>query len=178
MLRSVISFLVVVAAVAYGFGIWLFLLHPQDGLPRKADAVFVLAGGRSRLPVALDLMARKVAPTLVVSEDSLSSDPARYQLCHGPRPKSYTLICRTAAPFSTRGEARVIGGLIEAKTWTEVVVVTSRYQLYRARVLIDRCTNGNLAMRATDRDRWWRKALAIPLEYAKLLRADIFQRGC
>ncbi len=178
MVRSLISFLVLVAAVAYGFGIWLFLLHPQDGLPRKADAVFVLAGGRSRLPVALNLMAHKVAPTLVVSEDSQSDDPARYQLCHGPRPKRYTLVCRVAAPFSTRGEARVIAGLVEAKGWVEVVVVSSRYQLYRAKVLINRCTNANLSMRATDRDPWWRKALAIPLEYAKLLRADIFQTGC
>src|SRR6478609_1661977 len=114
MLRSVISLLVLAAAVAYGFGVWLFLLHRQDGLPRKADAVFVLAGSRSRLPVALDLMARKVAPTLVVSEDSQSNDPARYRLCHGPRPKRYTLICRIAAPSSTRGEARAIADLVEA----------------------------------------------------------------
>ena len=35
-----------------------------------------------------------------------------------------------------------------------------------------------LAMRATDRDPWWRKALAIPLEYVKLLRADFFEKGC
>jgi len=178
MLRSITSFLVVAAAVAYGFGIWLFLLHPQDQLPRKADAVYVLAGNRNRLPVALALMAKKVAPTLVVSEDSQSSDPARYRLCHGSRPKGYKLICRIAAPSSTRGEARAIAELVERNNWKEVVVVTSRYHLYRARVLINRCTNANLAMRATDRDRWWRKALAIPLEYAKLARADIFQTGC
>src|SRR5262249_46500087 len=144
MFRSVTSLLVVAAAVAYGFGIWLFLLHPQDGLPRKADAVYVLAGSRSRLPVALSLMAKKVAPTLVVSQDSQSSDPARYQLCHGPKPKSYTLICRIAAPSSTRGEARAIADLVDRNGWKEVVVVTSRYQLYRARVLINRCTNVNL----------------------------------
>ncbi len=178
MLRPLIAFLVLVAGIAYGFGIWLFLLHPQDGLPRKADAVFVLAGSKYRLPVALNLMAHRIAPTLVVSADSQSSDPARYRLCHGPKPKHYTLICRTAEPFSTRGEARVIGGLAEQKGWIEVVVVTSRYHLYRARVLIDRCTNANLAMRATDRDPWWRKALAIPLEYVKLLRADFFEKGC
>ena len=178
MFRSVLSLLVIVAAAAYGFGIWLFLLHPQDNLPRTADAVVVLSGGRSRLPVALHLMAAKVAPTLVVSEDSMQSDPARYRLCHGTKPKRYTLICRIAAPSSTRGEARSIADLVEAKGWAEVVVVTSRYHLYRARVLVKRCTNANLSMRATDRDAWWRKALAIPLEYAKLARADTFQRGC
>ena len=178
MVRSVISLLVLAAAVAYGFGIWLFLLHPQNGLPHKADAVFVLSGSRSRLPVALKLMADKVAPTLVVSEDSASNDPVRYRLCHGPKPKRYELACRIASPSSTRGEARAIADLANTRGWAEVIVVTSRYHLYRARVLINRCTNANLSMRATDVDSWWRKAVAIPLEYAKLARADVFQRGC
>jgi uncharacterized SAM-binding protein YcdF (DUF218 family) len=178
MVRTIISFLVLAAAVAYGFGIWLFLLHPQNELPHKADAVFVLSGNRSRLPVALELMAGKAAPTLVVSEDSAANDPARYSLCHGPKPRQYELICRIASPSSTRGEARAIAALTETKGWAEVIVVTSRYHMYRARVLINRCTNVNLSMRATDDDPWWRKALAIPLEYAKLARADTFQRGC
>ena len=55
MFRSVLSTLFVVAAVAYGFGIWLFLLHDQDRLPAHADAIVVLAGSRERLPVALKL---------------------------------------------------------------------------------------------------------------------------
>jgi uncharacterized SAM-binding protein YcdF (DUF218 family) len=176
--RSVISFLVFAAVAAYGFGIWLFLVHPQSGLPHKADAVFVLSGNQSRLPVALTLMARKVSPTLVVSEDSASNDPARYRLCHGPKPKRYELICRIASPSSTRGEAHAIADLVDRRRWAEVIVVTSRYHLYRARVLIHRCTNVNLSMRATDDDTWWRKAVAIPLEYAKLARADVFQTGC
>ena len=46
-MRSVISFLVIAAAVLYGLGIWLFLLHKDDPLPgHKADAVVVLAGSQ------------------------------------------------------------------------------------------------------------------------------------
>jgi uncharacterized SAM-binding protein YcdF (DUF218 family) len=178
MVRGLFSFLVLAACVAYGFGIWLFLLHPDDGLPRRAGAVVVLAGDRDRLPLARRLVEAGVAKTLVVSEDSASNDPARYALCHGQKPKKYTLICRIAAPSSTRGEARMIASLAEQNHWLSVVVVSSRYQLYRASVLGSRCTNAKLVMRGTDTDPWWRKALAIPLEYAKLARAEISQRGC
>ncbi len=178
MVRSVTSFLVIVAAVAYGFGIWLFLLHDQDRLPTHADAVVVLAGSHARLPVALKLADAGLAKTLVVSEDDASNDPDRYTLCHGRKPKQYTLVCRVAAPSSTRGEARMIADLVRQNSWKTVVVVTSRYHLYRARILIRRCTKVDLSVRGTDADSWWRKAAAIPLEYVKLARAETFQRGC
>ncbi len=178
-MRKLVSFLVLAAAVAYGFGVWLFLLHPDDHLPRKADAVVVLAGGRTRLPLAERLVERqKVADTLVVSQDSQANDPRRFALCNGPRPKGYRLICRFASPLSTRGEARLIASLAAEHDWADVVVVTSRYHLYRAKLLIERCTDAEVDMRGSDGDAWWRKALAIPLEYAKLVRAVTFQRGC
>jgi uncharacterized SAM-binding protein YcdF (DUF218 family) len=177
-MRTLLSFLAFAVVVAYGFGVWLFLLHDDDPLPHKADAVFVLAGSRARLPVGQELIASGVARTLVVSEDSASSDPRRAALCAGPKPTGYRLICRFASPLSTRGEARMISGLAVQNGWKDVVVVSSRYHLYRARMLIERCADATLAMRGTDGDRWWRKALAIPLEYAKVVRAVTFQRGC
>jgi uncharacterized SAM-binding protein YcdF (DUF218 family) len=119
-----------------------------------------------------------VTKTLVVSEASQSDDPARYALCQAPRPKTYTLVCRTASPESTRGEARLIAALARERKWSTIVVVSSRYHLYRARELIERCTGATLVMRAADRDAWWRKALAIPLEYGKLARSELWQRGC
>src|SRR5262245_32186637 len=178
MIRNVVSFLLVLAAVAYGFGIWLFLLHEQDRLPSAADAVFVLAGSETRLPLALNLVDHHLAKTLVVSEDNASGDPDRYALCHGPKPKSYKLICQSASPFSTRGESRMIANLARTNHWRTVVVVTSRYHIYRAHILLKRCTKVDLSMRATDGDTWWQKALAVPLEYIKLVRAEVSQRGC
>src|SRR5439155_9466191 len=135
MVRNVVSFLFVVAAVAYGFGIWLFLLRDQDRLPANADAVFVLAGSDARLPVALNLVEHGVSKNLVVSEDNASADPDRYALCKNAKPKKYKLTCRTASPFSTRGEARMIAGLAKQNRWHTVVVVTSRYHIYRAHML-------------------------------------------
>jgi len=41
MTRSVLSFLGFVAVIAYGFGIWLFLLRDDDPLPSTSDAVVV-----------------------------------------------------------------------------------------------------------------------------------------
>lgn len=178
MVRPLLSVLVLAAAVAYGFGIWLFLLYPEDRLPARPDAVVVLAGSEARLPVALALVEHGAAKTLVVSQDDVTRDPARYSLCHGPKPKRYTLVCQTAAPFSTRGEAHLVADLVEQRHWASVIVVTSRYHLYRAHLLLRRCTNVDLTMRAADGDSWWRKAVAIPLEYVKLARAETLQRGC
>ena len=166
------------AVIACGLGIWLFLLRPEDPLPDRADAVVVLAGSPARLPVGLDLIATGIARTLVVSEASKSSDEERYALCNGPKPRRYTLICRRASPFSTRGEAELIGRLAEQNRWRNLVVVTSRYHLFRAERLIRRCTDAAVSMRATDGDSWWQKARAIPLEYVKLARSETVQRDC
>lgn len=169
--------LLLLVAVLYGLGVYLFLLRGSDPVTH-ADAVVVLAGSRVRLPVALRLVARGIAPTLVVSEASRADDPARYRLCHGPRPHGYRLICRVAEPFSTQGEARLTSSLVTQHGWRSVVVVSSRYHLFRARILLERCTKARLALRGTDGDPWWRKALAVPLEWAKLARAETIRRGC
>ena len=178
-MRRLFSLLVLAVIVLYGLGVWLFLLRKDDRLPtHAADAVVVLAGSRQRLPVALDLMRRHAAKTLVVSEESERDDPARYQLCRGPQPKAYELICRHADPFSTRGEARLASELALRNHWLSLIVVSSRYHLYRAKELFARCTNATLIMRGTDADTWWYKSVAVPLEWLKLARAATFRRGC
>jgi uncharacterized SAM-binding protein YcdF (DUF218 family) len=176
--RNLRSFALLAVVLGYAFGVWLFLLRPQDALPERADAVFVLAGGRSRLPVAQGLIATGAARTLVVSEAGAGDDPGRRRLCAGPRPKRYTLVCARAEPYSTRGEARLLARLVQERKWSSVIVVSSHYHLFRARLLLRRCTGALLTMRAAEGDAWWRKALAVPLEYAKLARAELWQRGC
>ena len=178
MFRRPLSLLVIAAAAVFGFGIWLFLLRPEDPLPSHADAVVVLAGSQARLPVALNLVEHGVAKTLVLSADSAANDPDRYALCRGPKPKRYRLVCQRASPFSTRGEAQMIGGMAAQHGWRNLVVVTSRYHMYRSRIVIRRCTHAALSMRAADGDSWWEKARAIPLEYAKLARSQTLQRSC
>lgn len=177
-MRLLLLVAVLGAAGLYGAGVPLFLFHADDPLPRRADAVVVLAGSEARLPVALSLVRRGVAPTLVVSSDSKQDDPARYRLCAGPPPKAYRLLCRRASPFSTRGEARMVVGLARSRGWRSIVVVSSRYHLLRAHLLFRRCTTAKLTMRGTDDDSWTSKALSVPLEWIKLARAETLQRDC
>jgi uncharacterized SAM-binding protein YcdF (DUF218 family) len=170
--------LAVVIAVLYAIGVWLFLLREDDPLPRKADAVVALAGSRKRLPVALALMREHVAPTLVVSTDSSDHDPVRARVCAGPKPRGYRLICRRADPFSTRGEARLVRALVLEHGWRSIVVVSSRYHLFRAERTFARCMHARLSMRGTDADPWWRKAIEAPLELVKLARDETLHRSC
>lgn len=57
--------------------------------------------------------------------------------------------CPLPDPDTTRGEARVIASLAEKQGWKRVIVVTSSYQVSRARLLLSRCLDGEvLAVRA------------------------------
>ena len=178
-MRRLISILLVAGVVLFGLGVWLFLLRKDDPLPaRTVDAVVVLAGSDKRLPVALDLMRHRVAKALVVSETSAADDLPRFRLCHGPKPRGYRLICRRADPFSTRGEAEMTAALAIRNHWRSLVIVSSRYHLFRAKRLFARCTSAKLVMRGADGDKLWWKALSIPFEWAKLARSVTLQRGC
>ena len=137
-----------------------------------ADAVVVLFGGRARLPVGVELVERGVAPVLVVSQGRERSwrSPG---LCDR---RDIRVVCPVADDESTRGEARLIGRLARERGWDSLVVVTSRFHLLRARLLIERCYGGRLALVGARQPRW-RLPLQIVLEWGKLARAGIL-RGC
>ena len=66
--RSVLLILLLVVVAAWAAVVARFVLWPVQDSPRRADAVVVLAGDHLRLGKALELMARRVAPTLVISD--------------------------------------------------------------------------------------------------------------
>jgi uncharacterized SAM-binding protein YcdF (DUF218 family) len=70
-------------------------------------------------------------------------------------------------PYSTRGEARLAARLARARGWDSLVVVTSRFHLFRARKLFERCFEGRLAFVGASNP-WLRLPLSIALEWAKL----------
>ncbi len=110
-----------------------------------ADAVVVLSGGRSdRLPKGLELVQSGVAPTLVISDGRAQGYPQANKLCRGGQP--FRVICFLPDPYSTRGEAEGIARLARKYHWRSLVVVTSRYHVFRARVLVERCFHGPLAV--------------------------------
>jgi uncharacterized SAM-binding protein YcdF (DUF218 family) len=168
-LRLVLLLLLLAALVAAS--VWLFAF-PRTDAPGRADAVVVLSGSNhDRLPKGLALMRAHVAPLLVVS-DGRHTDPA---LCG--RRKPFRVLCIRPDPFSTRGEAEAIARLAAARDWRAVDVVTSRYHVNRARLIVGRCYHRTLRVIASD-PRPWDFVTGAANEWPKLALALTFRRHC
>ncbi len=142
------AFRLVLAVVLFfafvGVTLYLFVFPHTDRFTH-ADAVVVLSGGKSdRLPKGLQLVQRGVAPTLVISDGNAADYPEANKLCRGGRP--FKVICFRPDPYSTRGEAEAVARLARKHHWRSLVVVTSRYHVFRARILFKRCFKGRLAV--------------------------------
>ena len=117
------------------------LVWPTRDSVNRADAVMVLSGDHGeRLAKGLSLMEEGVAPTLVLNG---TPDLARvFELCRGGQP--FEVVCLRPDPDSTRAEARAAGRLASERGWDEVVVVTTKYHVTRARLLFSRCIGGKV----------------------------------
>lgn len=122
-----------------------WFVFPAEDAPRQADAVVVFAGGTAteRFDTALELMERNVAPVLVLNQSGKpwylrpdSPDP-----CSDPQ-VDFELICVTADPSSTSGEAAIFGDIAAQRGWDSVVLVTSRDHVHRAEMWLGRCFDG------------------------------------
>jgi uncharacterized SAM-binding protein YcdF (DUF218 family) len=158
----------------------LFVWPSEPAPPQKVDAVVVLSGGlNSRLDPAIALMRRRIAPVLAIS--SAFHDPSwkkAQRLCRGDLgPTRYEVLCFTAKPYSTQGEARTVAALAREQGWKRIVVVTSTYHVTRARMLFRRCYPGKLWLVGTG-SAWWRQPQHWVDETGKLLVQLTYQRGC
>ena len=142
----------------------LFILYDDDEVA-KADAVMVLAGQKSRLTVALELVRRGVAPVLVISDGLDPRWTQANRVCRSRDPER--VVCIRPEPYSTRGEARLAARLARERDWDSLVVVSSRFHLLRARLLFERCFRGELAFVGAPNPRL-RLPLSIALEWVKL----------
>jgi hypothetical protein len=120
-----VALLVVLAGLSTRLFVW-----PAEGMPFRVDAIVMLAGPGNRLPVALRLAREKRAPLLVVSEG--------WQGYGGPCPQAVPgvkLVCFDPNPGDTRGEAEFAGRLAHEDHWSSMVLVTTKEQDARARIL-------------------------------------------
>jgi uncharacterized SAM-binding protein YcdF (DUF218 family) len=141
-IRLVLFFVILLAFV--GATLYLFVFPHQDRVTH-ADAVVVLSGGRTdRLPKGLKLVQAGVARTLVISDGLAEDYPQANALCRRREP--FKVICFKPDPYSTRGEAEGVARLAARHRWRSLVVVTSRYHVFRARILFKRCFKGRLAV--------------------------------
>lgn len=120
---------------------YLFVWPPDDRYPSEADAVVVLSGGREhRLAEGRRLVEAGVADTLVISDGRARGWGEANALCEREA------VCFLPEPYSTQGEARWIGREAERRGWDSIVVVTSTYHVRRARLIVERCYRGGLAV--------------------------------
>ncbi|MEX2211333.1 MAG: YdcF family protein [Gaiellaceae bacterium] len=162
-----------VLAAAWLAACAFLFLWPSEDAPSRVDAVVVLGGDAShRIPRGQELVGSGVAPMLVLSREPGSRWDRWRPLC-GRR----GVICFDADPYSTQGEAQAVARLAELHGWDEVALVTSRYHLFRARLLFDRCVADDVAAVGADYDRRW-LPVVLPLETAKLVRDAVLDRSC
>jgi uncharacterized SAM-binding protein YcdF (DUF218 family) len=175
--RRLVLLVVLLLVAAWGAVVVRFVLRPAQDDPRPADAVVVLAGDHLRLGKALELMTRRVAPTLVISDGRAPGWHEANRLCRRGVGGRFRVLCFRPDPYSTRGEARAVARMAAARGWRSVVVVTSTYHVTRARLLFDRCTRGRVSVTGST----YRRSL-VPLEVflepAKLAYALVAARGC
>jgi len=153
----------------------LVLPQRRDSL-RGVDAVVVLAGERNRLGAGLDAVRRSGASTLVISNGTTHGWRAANRLCGAVQPTR--VLCPSPRTDDTRGEARMIAGLVRANGWRSIAVVSSNYHVMRAGMLVDRCTTARVRAWSAPAHRWSPGAwVAAVLEWPKLALAAV-RRSC
>ncbi|HUQ22279.1 MAG TPA: YdcF family protein [Gaiellaceae bacterium] len=173
MLRVLLTIASPLVAALAVLSVPLFILYDDDEVT-NADAVMVLAGNRSRLPVALDLVERGAAPVLVISDGLDPRWTTANRLCRFGGP--VRIVCPRPDPYSTRGEARLAARLARERGWRSLIVVSSRFHLFRARKLFQRCFRGKLSLVGAPNP-GLRLPLAIAFEWGKLGVTTV-RRGC
>jgi len=133
----------------------------------SADAVVVLGGRLDRVPVGLELLARGDAPVLVVFNDG--------GVFEGEVDGAEVIALRPDPP-TTRGEARMVGALAREREWHSLVVVSSGYHLFRARLIFRRAFKGELRMVGA-RSARGRLPLDVGTELLKLVYALTLRRS-
>ena len=166
--------MVVAAAVALAFAAATarVLIWPGELVPAKADAIVMLAGPGGRLPVALRLAAQHRAPVLVVSRGWMGYGGP----CPPPTPGVRT-ICFEPDPGDTRGEAEYVGALARKNAWHSLIVVATRPQAVRARLLFSRCFGGQVHV-ATAPLPWTSWLYQVAYGWGSLVKASLLVRGC
>ncbi|MBV8394668.1 MAG: YdcF family protein [Actinobacteria bacterium] len=168
LLRILMSVVVLWAAAAA-----VIFAADHGGKPVHADAIVVLSGSQTRLPVGVRLLRQGYAPLLVVSQGGHESQLERHE-CAGGVPH---VRCFRASPYSTHGEAEAIGRLARELHLRRLDVVTSQFHVFRAGILIRRCFHGTLRMVGAPQD-WWRLPWFAATETAKLVYQETVQREC
>lgn len=141
-------------------------------MPTSVDAIVMLAGPGARLPVALQLAQEHRASVLVISRGWEGYGGP----CPAPIP-DVKLICFDPDPPNTRGETEFTGRLAKQYHWKSIVLVTTRGQDTRARMLLRRCFGGStyVITASTPLSNW---PYEIAYQWGALVKALVVDRTC
>ncbi len=163
---------------------WTLFVRPSGVLrwpdePAQADAIVMYGGSGNRFLAARDLADRGVAPTFVVS-DPTDPDPQQIWTAYKAfclyEEHPYERICFDPEPVTTRGESRYFANLATERGWDRLVAVTTVEQATRARLLLERCYDGEVELYVVPTAR--KRVFAILYEWGALARALVLRRGC
>ena len=165
-----------IPAVTVGVATAGLFVWPRTDEPRKADAVVVLSGDYGeRLRRGLELMARRLAPTLVL--DGEPDFKAVADLCTAR--VAFEVVCLRPAPDRTRTEAAAAARLATERGWQRMIVVTSVSHVTRAGLLFRRCTDRVVDVVGVTPPRGPRtRRGAIMYEWLALTRSVLLERAC
>lgn len=151
------------AWIAVGYAVFV---SPHVNKLEHADAVVVLGGPfvDGRLDYAKRLVDEQYADTLVISNGAERDDPTHWP-CTGFESAAAAVRCFIPEPDTTQGEAREIRGYAEQYGWTKIIVVTSSYHVSRARMIIERCFDGQVMMTSP----------AAPHSFARIASEYLYQ---
>lgn len=147
---------VLVAGVVWAGIVTGRVLAPRLDDPASADAVIVLAGGGDRVGTGIELANGGVADELVFTSAWVADQGVwAARPCNSgpaPTPPRVRIVCVEPRPATTRGEARLVADLARRRGWRSLVLVVSTDQAERARTLLDRCWDGEVAIVGVDHD--------------------------
>jgi uncharacterized SAM-binding protein YcdF (DUF218 family) len=130
---------------------FLIVQHPTINRVTKADAIVVLGPpDNSRVNKAQSLLAAGIADHLVISVPNFGF-PRTHSICRDSMP-GVTTTCFGPNPATTRGEAQEVARLVAENNWHTIVVVTSKFHVSRARMILDRCVNGRVEVISAHED--------------------------
>jgi uncharacterized SAM-binding protein YcdF (DUF218 family) len=130
---------VTVLAALNGAAGYLIFSNAKDSALSRVDAVIVLGGEHDgREDYGLALAPQVHASTVVLSDPYPATDRLMRRVCL-PRNDAVEVICSRPDPSTTRGEAMMTRRLALERHWKNILIVSWRYHLPRARLIFNQC---------------------------------------
>ncbi|OLT22778.1 hypothetical protein BJF81_12850 [Ornithinimicrobium sp. CNJ-824] len=118
------------------------VVDPRVDEVAPVDAAYVIGPVETRIEEALAVMDTGVAPVLLATTSVNADTGEHYATDHCRlRTATYRVECVLPEPYTTRGEARVLGARVAEHGWDRVAVMTSTPHAARTRMLMERCTD-------------------------------------